>query len=623
MKKVFKKLALIIVISAVLGILLELAMAGYQYQRAGQWKGETSLETASVVTNAEDPTQVDITVDIPQGLYVNKLVYYYSAWNDFTAKLSIYAKNGYGQYKKITVTDDSVGILDRSVVNIHKNVSQVTLTVSGAGDVAIGGFAVDNSFKPNPIRAVFIAAIIYLALFLLLFREQYKNHIEWAFLNIALVLGVLFIITQPLLCSGWDEHIHFRSCYEMASYGVPQDKLPYSAQYMFQYQENTKCRIGSIEENYDLARVLDFYQDKYDTMRIFPKDITNIRSVGYVFQALFLKLGMLLHFKFAILWIFGKFANVLLYSVVVFFAIRKTPVAKVLMCFVGLLPTAVYLSASYTYDVTVTAFLMLAAAIIIKAYYGPERNFTLKEQILFIAAALIASAPKVVYIPFVIMAFFLPTNRYAKRKTAIIYRCALVVSAVALMGAMVLPSLTGSAASGDPRGGNTSSTSQIRLMKQYPMTYLKILAKSVFGNICSYMYHFNSFAHLGEAPQPLIVPLGMLFVWFTDRYKTDGVSDKRGMTVKLRILSLLVCFIITCLIWTALYTQFTSVGSFTINGVQPRYFLPILWILLLSLQVPKVPIHFNKTIYQCAVLMGCSAYLLSAVYFSILSIHNL
>lgn len=620
--KVFRKLALIIAVSVVCGILLELAVSEIQYRKAGAWKGETVLTVDSVVTDADDSSQEDITLDIPQGLYVNKLVYYYSAVDDFTARLSVYEKNGYDKFKKVTITDDSVGILNRSVINIHKSVSQVTLTVSNEGNVEITGFEVDNSYKFNPIRAFFFVSMIYLALFLILFRERYAERIEWAFLNVSLILGALFIVAQPFLCSGWDEHIHFRSCYELAEYG-DQKKLPYSVQYLYQYQEDTKERIGSYEENQDLARELNNYQNQYDSMRILPQDITNIRNVGYVFQALFLKIGLLFHFDFTVLWIFGKFANVLLYSVVMFFAIRKTPVAKVLMCVTGLLPMAVYISSSYTYDVTVTAFLTLAAAIIIKAYYGAERNFTPREQILFIISVVAASAPKVVYIPFVILALFLPANRYARRKTVLVYRCALLLSAAAIIGLEALPTLTGSSSNGDSRGGSTSVSEQVRLIKHYPYTYIGILAREIFGNILSYLDSYSVLAHLGEAPCHLIMTLGLVFVWLTDRFENGSRMIARRTSVRLRGLSLIVCFLIICLIWTALYVQFTTVGSSVINGVQPRYFLPVLWLGLLSTRIPGIQTRFSKSIYQSATILACASYLLTAVYFTVLRIHNL
>ena len=49
-----------------------------------------------------------------------------------------------------------------------------------------------------------------------------------------------------------------------------------------------------------------------------------------------------------------------------------------------------------------------------------------------------------------------------------------------------------------------------------------------------------------------------------------------------------------CLIWTALYLSFTPVGSLVINGVQSRYFIPLILPLLIIINTNKIKTNFNK-----------------------------
>lgn len=93
-----------------------------------------------------------------------------------------------------------------------------------------------------------------------------------------------------------------------------------------------------------------------------------LSSVGYVLQALGLKIGNMLHLTDYICWILGKFMNVLLYAVVMGIAVHIVPVGKRLLMVISMLPIMIFQSTTYTYDVTVIAFLTLATCILFENF---------------------------------------------------------------------------------------------------------------------------------------------------------------------------------------------------------------------------------------------------------------
>ena len=68
------------------------------------------------------------------------------------------------------------------------------------------------------------------------------------------------------------------------------------------------------------------------------------------------------------------------------------------------------------------------------------------------------------------------------------------------------------------------------------------------------------------------------------------------------------------LIWTALYLSFTPIGYTTINGVQPRYFLPLLFPLLICLGSSKFKVKISDKIYNFIVLVIPAIVIFIAVY---------
>ena len=70
---------------------------------------------------------------------------------------------------------------------------------------------------------------------------------------------------------------------------------------------------------------------------------------------------------------------------------------------------------------------------------------------------------------------------------------------------------------------------------------------------------------------------------------------------KYKISILVICLGVCVLIWTALYASYTPVGANSIAGVQPRYFLPLTFPMLLVLHSDKVKNKFSSNFYDVVI----------------------
>ena len=101
---------------------------------------------------------------------------------------------------------------------------------------------------------------------------------------------------------------------------------------------------GSLEEEQQIEEYFDTEGD-YKNGTIHPDVTVPKGSVpAYLGQAVLLKIGKGLGLPLAALIRLGRLGNLLVYTAIMFFAIKKTPVGKAIMSAIGLLPTSVFMA---------------------------------------------------------------------------------------------------------------------------------------------------------------------------------------------------------------------------------------------------------------------------------------
>ena len=99
------------------------------------------------------------------------------------------------------------------------------------------------------------------------------------------------------------------------------------------------------------------------------------------------------------------------------------------------------------------------------------------------------------------------------------------------------------------------------------------------------------------APYSDKLPIFLVFLILTDTVKRD-----RDMTIVQRLGIFALLAISVALTWTSMYLAFTPVGSGSIQGVQARYYLPVLLPFFMLFNTKKIKVDFNDTIYTKLVL---------------------
>ena len=591
----------------------------YNYLDSSQIEADGFQLEDGIYVSQKAGAKLTLTFDTE---FVDKLYYQYSCEGQLYTEIEVgdYSEENSSKARKFT--DKNIASAGTSTVNIHRETNKITLTMpDNVEHVNIQAIAINNTGNFSLGRFLFscIAAALFLMIASLIYkkRQEKEPKAEWIFLTIAFSVGLLMIITLPTHKVGMDEEIHFGRAYYLFDMfsgkdtvtvtpamndlitvslnNWPED-IPQSEEEASQEGAYWNSLLSWDSQSQDLA---EYQQNNYSF---------HLYSFCYLNQAVMIKAGQLLHLPFTDIYRLGRLGNLLLYCLVIFFAIRHIPYGKRIMMVLALSPLGMFSAVTYTYDTTVIAFTFLGLAYLLPELIDDGGHLTKKNALIFVLAFLIASLPKPVYIPMILMALLIPESRFANRKQAAIFKGVIFVAFLLMLSTFALEPIFNANQAGDSRGGDTGVGRQLRYIFSHPFTYAKLLIQNVWERFMSFTFGYQGLGRMGhlEGNQEMVAP-GILLacVALTDHRK-EQLRDLKPLQ---RISGILCCGIILALITTAMYLSFTPVRADIIRGVQGRYYLPVTILGLLALRPAFIENHLNKR-QDLALVSGASAAIL-------------
>ena len=583
---------------------------------------------AAVETDAEGA--VHIAFDGDEGVYINKLLFGVENRTETPLSLKITVKYG----DKTHVYEDLNPIyVATEVVNLNLNgISDIYIDGSDEGNAdarggfSIGSIMVDNTLNKNPAAAVFAALFGFALTLLILFKETFIKKPELLFLLVCGTMGLSMIAALPGTKVGYDEETHLQSVVAMANF--PEDELSMSREALYQMiiteYNNPEAMPETAEETAELDDMLSQKCDYQEGESTPDFNVMANRAPAYFFMALGAKISMALGLSWTGLMVMIRLFNLIMYTAMMYAAIKILPFGKMLMTLTGLFPQMVFMAVTCSYDPFIMGCMSLGYAFMLKG-----RKYTVPMLISFLLACL----PKAVYAPVILMGIgvnAIPEKDASltkgvgddKRRRLWILLAGAAVFAV-LIVLFILPTVIDPSESGDIRGGEVSEMTQIGFILGNPLTYAGILlgqmirwaGKCWFGPDCmTYMGHIvngttDFRGYYGAYMLMLAVTVALSYSGrFIRMFSAGNEKEAPGHEVKAeghagsppglnaskRVLIITMVFLSAVLIWTAMYVSFTPPGSPEIAGVQGRYFVPLMFPLYLALSgagafVPEYP----------------------------------
>lgn len=255
--------------------------------------------------------------------------------------------------------------------------------------------------------------------------------------------------------------------------------------------------------------------------------------------------------------VFGSIA----FGCIVAWSIWTLPVGKWMLAAFALSPFSVLCNSWVTADAITFAAASAFISIVMKVYFTESLPQSL-AIILGIAACAVALS-KITYLPIGCLLLIVPLLCKGARRRSIVLPV-IAVAVCALLVFLLWYSAISGINTGSIWGADISQPEQIEFILDHPRTFIVALVRQVLYSDAFGLSYTPGWilcaAYLSCMVASCFEPLPQNIIGTKNRFA---------------LFMVLVWLLVLILIATALYLQFSPVGSLTIMGVQARYFLPI------------------------------------------------
>ena len=375
---------------------------------------------------------------------------------------------------------------------------------------------------------------------------------ELIFFVVALIFGIMFLIYTPPGCVP-DEPAHaYRACDVAVGH--------FSSFSRSDYRPYDDIISGALSERFK-------HDNLHFAMRYSP--------LMYLASALGIKIGSYISNDDLFIFNCGRFFNLLQYLILIFLAIRITPVFKYPFMFVSLLPMSLFLASSYSADSFVISFSFFVFAYLFKLLFS-KCNIERKQiNFLAIISVLGSLAKGLIYPAFLYV--FIPIKEHKLKILFFIFFITIISFIFATLKLNYI---------------NVNPISNVLNDKLYIFHNFESVLNSIFITTkeLGYIYIRQMIGVLGwlSIPIPESVCNRVILVFFLML-----MVLYENIKLNIKILSgVIFIFLYLMILYLELVT-WTPIGKTIIEGVQGRYFLPFLPFIMLAMPSFKLNLSEN------------------------------
>lgn len=308
-----------------------------------------------------------------------------------------------------------------------------------------------------------------------------------------------------------------------------------------------------------------------------PEQITDYSSNSASGYSPVMYIGSSIGLKvFKNLWQGARFCNLIIWILLIATAIHITPVFKWIFFYTSLLPTSIYLGMSCSADSFNNAFAFLFIAYIFRLIYS-NKDFSYKKDFpLLILFSIIGALCKGLIFPI----FLVPLIPIKKHKYAIFITLLFISLGTAYLWS------SNNQVSIRP---DIYSEMNKYFIIHYPLIYLKLFINTVIVSLKSWIISSGAIItgiELGRQISYIILALFFGCLYY--------IPEKIQIPITHRILAMIIIIGQVFCTNLIMYNIFTEYGSNIIEGIQGRYFIPIIPLFFLIFSQHKTNKYTNS-----------------------------
>ena len=442
----------------------------------------------------------------------------------------------------------------------------------------------------------FVFAVLETVLLALLYRKYVLDvqedsiSFQSIYLFVFLLLGTAYLLVFLPYVSP-DEPAHFFSAYHVSNLLMGKNGHWGDGRLLMRMEDYV------LYDQHQTSLNSEYYMQFTEGIRLFAREqgyvvMDGLMTTNAIFSYLTTGIGItvarLLHLSGALTFFAGRFANLLFFTWVLRYLMKKIPFGRTALFGIVMMPMTLHMVASYSYDVTTFCIIALFVTQVMSMICSPEK-ISRRDYLLCIFFGILMAPSKLVYIPLLFLVLLIPGEKLAKsRKEA--WGKKIFVIGVSIAAAMVIMLLVSLLSKDSPVGTALEGDEVVNMLSwisepSYTLPW-------IFGHIWEYIlmcirtlisqmdYYFYTMVgvKLGwlniDIPYSYAVISFILFLLAVN-IRDDVSSQVRiGLGKKIWILLLGAGTVLCTMV--VMTVSWTPVSYNYVSGVQGRYILPLL-----------------------------------------------
>ncbi len=452
----------------------------------------------------------------------------------------------------------------------------------------------------NYLYGILIIGI--LLLFILKNKEIFKKT-ENIFLLFGIITGIMFVFLMPPF-NVPDEGAHYLKAYSMTmskkenkqfltekntantTIYIPETMAITMHNYIqdlhsINYKTSIKTMLGDFNRNID--------DDKGERYQHWIGNTYHLSKFCYILSALSIKITRILNLSVIFSVLLARLFNLIFFITLIYKSISKMTKFKNTILISSLLPITLQQAAAINQDSITNTLCLTLIAIILTKIFDKQKEYNFKEYIIIAILAVGLSFCKLVYFPILFLLFLIPFRKFKNNKTkyliiSIILTTNLIITFINIKQ-MNLFSLT-----------NTSEYYSIKTIINEPIRTFKIILNTCINrfNLDILGGLINGFGYSTKWMNNLfsfVISTIFILLYFS---ANNDEAQKKDISIKKRFIFIIIFITIFGFIYGSLLVGYSSINTDIIQGLQSRYFIPLIPILLCIITNNNIKLNFRN-----------------------------
>ena len=478
--------------------------------------------------------------------------------------------------------------------------TELGIYINEEGDLLTQVHKYFNIFLKKYFFFMFVAAELFAVLFYwMVFVKKCK--VETTVLVSLLFLGLIYnFLLLPYMAPDERTHIDMTYRYSNDLLGIPYTGNEVT---LAKRVDDTKIELV---ENPALSNYYIVFNELLEGVQDDSLVITNTTANTYapIFVYLPAVLGMtlarLLGFGSIAMLMLARWCNLAFFAVCVWWCMKKLPFGKMALAVIALFPMTIQQCNSFSYDAVITSVLFLFSTYIICMTYEEKPLKISDVAVVSVLCALLVYGKSGVYLPICLAALLIPTQKFgALWKKLTVAGSFMGIGLLSYINrnsgtvTQVLATTAETSAVGATAGNAVSMGYTVGYFLQNPWKLIQMLCNTVADKSEFYLESIVG-QKMGwvEIEISRVIFVGFLVLFMISMLKVRG--EKQYVTSGQKWWISIVCLLSAGMILMGMLLTWTPYGHVSIEGVQGRYFTPLLLLLSLAGRNNIVLLNDNK-----------------------------